>query len=72
MSVQDLASAGGGGGGGGGGGKNKIKAFVKDLERWYNWLQKIARLEKEINYQEALRSKLTSDYLPAGKEYFKS
>jgi len=33
MSVKDLAGKGGGGGGG------DPKAFIKDLEKWYNWLQ---------------------------------
>jgi len=32
MTAQDLASAAGGGGGGGG------KEFIKELEKWYNWL----------------------------------
>jgi len=30
--------------------KNKVGSWVADVERWYNLLQKIARLEKEINY----------------------
>jgi len=34
LSAQDLAGKGGGGGGGGG----DPKAFVKELEKWYNWL----------------------------------
>jgi len=33
LSVKDLAGKGGGGGGG------DPKAFIKDLEKWYNWLQ---------------------------------
>jgi len=49
MSVSDLAGK-GGGGGGGGGGKNDTAIFVRDVERWYNWLQKIARLEEQITY----------------------
>ena len=67
-SVKDLAGTGGGGGGGGGG----DKAFIKDLERWYTWLQKIAQLEKEITYQEQLRSKISSDMVPNGKHYYDS
>jgi len=39
LSAQDLANKGGGGGGGGGG---DPKAFIHELERWYNYLQKIA------------------------------
>jgi len=37
LSVEDLMGKGGGGGGGGGGGQ-----FLRDLEKWYNWLQRIA------------------------------
>jgi len=33
-----------------GGDKNRVGSWVADVERWYNLLQKIARLEKEINY----------------------
>jgi len=40
MSAKDLLSA-GGGGGGGGGGSDDMGTFLKDLERWYNWLQRI-------------------------------
>jgi len=36
LSAKDLAGA--GGSGGGGGGSNTAKAFIKDLEKWYNWL----------------------------------
>jgi len=54
LSAKDLAGAGGSGGGGGGGGSDSEanKAFLKELERWYNWLQEIAKLEKDITYQE--------------------
>ena len=68
LSVKDLA----GKGGGGGGGKNDPKAFVKDLEKWYNWLQRIAVLEQKINYEEQLRSKLQSDMIAHGREYAQS
>ena len=67
LDPSQMAGTGGGGGGGG-----DPKAFLKDLEKWYNWLQKIAQLEKEINQQEALRSKLQSDMVPRGKEYVQS
>ena len=49
-----------------------LKSFLKELERWYNWLQKIAYLEKEISYQEALRSKYQSDFTRTGAEYYDS
>jgi hypothetical protein len=51
MSVKDLAGV-GGGGGGGGGDKSDPKAFVKELEIWYNWLQRIAVLEQKITYEQ--------------------
>ena len=72
-SVQDLAQKGGGGGGGGGGGKNgNNAAWLADVERWYNWLQRIAQLEKDINYEETLRSKIQSDRNVNGKAYVDS
>ena len=72
-SVQDLAQKGGGGGGGGGGGKKgNNAAWLADVERWYNWLQRIAQLEKDINYEETLRSKIQSDRNVNGKAYVDS
>ena len=68
LSAKDLAGKGGGGGGGGG----DSKAFIKELERWYNLLQEIAQLEKEINYQETLRSKIQSDFVKNGEAYYES
>lgn len=73
MSVSDLAQKGGGGGGGGGGGKKENNAaWLADVERWYNWLQRIAQLEKDINYEETLRSKIQSDRNVNGKAYVDS
>ena len=69
MSVADLA---GKGGGGGGGGQEDLPGFIRDVERWYNWLQKIADLEKQINYEETLRSKIQSDMVSNGKAYYAS
>jgi hypothetical protein len=75
-SAKDLAGKGGGGGGGGGGSdKNDITArnsFIKDIERWYNWLQRIAVLEEKINEEEKKRSKYAADLTARGKEYAKS
>ena len=68
LSAKDLASKGGGGGGGGG----KDVNFLKQLERWYNWLQEIAKLEEKINYEETLRSKIQSDFNKNGKDYYDS
>ena len=70
MSVQDLASKGGGGGGGGGG--SDPKAFTKELEKWYDWLQQIAQLEKEITLEEAKRTEYQSNMIAKGKEYYAS
>ena len=52
--------------------KNNVGSWIKDVERWYNLLQKIEKLEKKINYEEALRSRLESDRVPDGKEYYAS
>ena len=67
LSAKDLAGKGGGGGGGGGN-----AAFIKDLERWYNLLQEIAKLEQKITYQQTLRKKIASDLTPNGEAYTKS
>jgi len=69
LSAEDLAGKGGGGGGGGGGNN---AAFIKQLERWYNWLQKIATLEKQITHEQTKRQKITSDFKRSGKEYVDS
>lgn len=68
--LSDLAKK--GGGGGGGGGDKEVAAFIRDVERWFNWLQKIADLEKQITYQEQLRSKIQSDMVASGKAYYTS
>lgn len=57
------------------GGTTKVKdtaAWLAQVERWYNLLQKIARTEKQINQEEALRNKISSDMVPNGEEYFRS
>ena len=63
----------GGGGGGGGGDKSKpAEAYIADLDRWYTLLRQISSLEKEITYQESLRSKLSSDLVTNGELYYES
>lgn len=73
-SAQDLAGLGGSGGGGGGGDKNDParKAWIETVERWYDLMQEIAKLEKEITHQEALRTKLSSDWQKNGAAYYQS
>ena len=67
LSAKDLAQK----AGGGGGGKNDA-AFIKQLERWYNLLQEIAKLEEKITYQEQLRSTISSNLNKNGEAYYKS
>ena len=50
----------------------EIKNLVKELEKWFNWLQEIAQLEKEITIEEAKRTRYASSMTPMGKEYFTS
>lgn len=70
MTARDLAGLGGGGGGGGGGSNDK--AFLARLDRWYNYLQKIATLEKAINLEEARRGRIASQYQKDGTKYYES
>ena len=58
-------------GGGSGNDAKAAAAWTKEVERWYNLLQKIARLEKEINIAEAKRNELQSRRLTDGKELYK-
>ena len=73
-SISDLAGAGGGGGGGGGDNAKIVdpSIWVDTVERWYNLMQKIAKLEKEITHEEKLRSKLSSDWTANGNHYYAS
>ena len=71
MNLKDFASK--AGAGGGGGGKNGLdKGYIADLERWYNLLRQIDKLEKDINYEEKLRSKLQSDRVANGAAIYES
>ena len=70
LSFKDLATKGGGGGGGGKEGLDK--GFIADLERWYNLLRQIDKLEKDINYEEKLRSKIQSDRVINGAAIYES
>ena len=73
MSLKDFGALGGSGGGGGGGNnKEQMKNFIHDLEKWYNWLQEIAKLEQIINKEEARREAYASSSIAMGREYAKS
>jgi len=69
MSLADLGKKAGGGGGGGGG---EIGNFIADLDRWYTLLQKIAQVERDINYEEKLRTKIQSDRVINGTALYNS
>ena len=72
-SLKDLGQKAGGGSGGGGDKDQKTNAaFIADLERWYNLLRQIAKLEKDINYEETLRNKIQSDRIGNGKAIYAS
>jgi hypothetical protein len=53
---------GGGGGGGGGGSGEDPKAYIHDLERWYNLLRQIEKLEQQITNEQAKRENMRSGY----------
>ena len=48
------------------------KNFIKEFERWFNWLQKIAQLEKEITLEESKRSRYESAMTAMGDEFYSS
>lgn len=52
-----------GSGSGGSGGSNKETGPVEyDLERWYNLLRQISKLEQQITYEQAKRENMRSGY----------
>lgn len=61
---------------GGGGSNNKkngqIASTTADIQRWYNLLRQIDRLENDITYQETLQNKLQSDRIANGKALYRS
>ena len=62
LSSSDFAKKAGGGSGGGGGSDEENKAFLHDLERWYNLLRQIEKLEQQITYEQAKRANMQSGY----------
>ena len=77
-SLSDLGSKAGLGKKTGGGGNDKGQTvkldsgYIRDLERWYNLLRQIDRLEQDINYEEKLRSKLQADTVANGELIYES
>ena len=68
-SAKDLGSQAGRGGGGGGGDEGKYvqpTTTTADIQRWYNWLRQIDKIEKDITFQEKLQNKYESDRVANG------
>lgn len=67
-------TGGGSGGNGGNGGKtlNQAKSATWDIQRWYNLLRQIARLESQITYEEQIQNKLASEREANGKGIYDS
>ncbi|MBO7691561.1 MAG: peptidoglycan-binding protein, partial [Methanobrevibacter sp.] len=72
--LGSLAGGSGGGkkGGGGGGDDWQQKTTNAEIQRWYNLIRQIAKLEEDITYQESLQAKLMSDRVANGKAVYKS
>ena len=51
-----------GNGGGAGGDSESTAAYIHDLERWYNLLRQIDKLEQQINLRQQERENFTSGY----------
>jgi len=73
-SAKDLGSQAGRGGGGGGKDENdKYKQptnVTAEIQRWYNWLRQIEKIEQDITYQEALQKKYESDRIANGLKIY--
>ena len=74
QSLKNLAALGTSGGDNSSGSADpqQIAAYIKEVERWYNLLQKIAQLEKDINREEKIRAYYASDRVERGEETFES
>ena len=74
-SAKDLGSQ---AGRGGGGGKDDDEKFVQpttttaDIQRWYNWLRQIDKIEKDITYQEKLQKKYETDRIANGEKIYQT
>lgn len=60
-------SSGGGGGGGGGGGSDDTEEYLMELEKWFNWLRRIEKLESDISVIQSKRKNMKD-----GVEYSRS
>ena len=72
-SAKDLGSQAGRGGGGGGDDAGKYvqpTTTTADIQRWYNWLRQIDKIEKDITYQEKLQKKYETDRVANGQKIF--
>ena len=71
-----LAGSSGTKGGNGGGSTDKSiqtsAAYIAELDRWYNLLRQIEKIEEQINYEEKLRSKIESDRIINGEVIYES
>ena len=61
LNASELSKKAGSGGGGGGGGEGD-KASLHDLERWYNLLRQIEKLEQQITHEQAKRENMRSGF----------
>ena len=52
--------------------KTLMEGLIKALDKWYNLLQEIAKIQAKLNKEEALRAKIQSDLNKSGTEYYKS
>ena len=77
-SLSDLGRTagpgGGGGGGGSGGGSNDDNhaGFMKQIERWYNWLRRIEKAQDKINLLQKEYNLLTNDNVANGHKVYEN
>ena len=82
LGSQAGRNSGGGGGGGGGGDKDntqddKVEGWqatnsTAEIQRWYNLLRQIAKIEEEITHQNNLQDELLSSRIANGKAIYQS
>lgn len=52
--------------------EQQAKAVIEQIERWYNLLRQISKLQKDITYEENLQAKIESDRIANGKAMYTS